>query len=92
VLWVLLGRFTACSAAGGGETGKGQGETRGKKPGKGTDSKGYAGERRQRLSDTNPGSAGYSASIFIYVQNDTACVSNESNESDSNALRFVHIS
>jgi hypothetical protein len=31
VLWVLLGRFTACSAAGGGERGKGQGETRGKR-------------------------------------------------------------
>jgi hypothetical protein len=35
------------------------------KAGKGSDSKGYAGERRQRLSDTNPGSAGYSASIYI---------------------------
>jgi hypothetical protein len=43
------------------------GRDEGEKAGKGTDGKGYAGERRQRLSDTNPGSAGYLASrIYIF--------------------------
>jgi hypothetical protein len=58
VLWVLLGRITTCSAAGGEK----DRERRRRKGG--TDSKGYAGERRQRLSDPNPGSAGYSASLI----------------------------
>jgi hypothetical protein len=40
VLWVLLGRFTACSVAGGGETGKGQGETREKRRERGQTAKG----------------------------------------------------
>jgi hypothetical protein len=44
VLWVLLGQFTACSATGGGETGKGgekDRERRGRKGGK--------GDRQQRV-------------------------------------------
>jgi hypothetical protein len=45
------------------------GRDEGEKAGKGTDSKGYAGERRQRLSDPNPGSAGYSASISYNYTN-----------------------
>jgi hypothetical protein len=43
------------------------GRDEGEKAGKGADSKGYAGERRPRLSDPNPGSAGYSASVIIVI-------------------------
>jgi hypothetical protein len=43
------------------------GRDEGEKAGKGTDSKGYAGERQQGLSNPNPGSAGYSASIIIII-------------------------
>jgi hypothetical protein len=46
---------------------KGQGET-GEKVEKGTNSIGYAGERRQRLRDPNPGNAGYSASVLIFLK------------------------
>jgi hypothetical protein len=49
-----------------GKAEKRTGRDEGEKAGKGTDSKGYAGEKRQRLCDPNPGCAGYSASIHIF--------------------------